>query len=105
MSSICNILQLGLRDPALGFLVCLVSSIVSMSNASAKQHVIVFRLAGVITHSSEIVEHPELIFVSFANRENVIAPADCGFSSQASTEPKCAARPSPAYSRQSATTR
>jgi 5-methyltetrahydropteroyltriglutamate--homocysteine methyltransferase len=44
---------------------------------------------GVITHASNIVEHPELIaerIVRFANlvgRENVMAGADCGFSSQA----------------------
>jgi 5-methyltetrahydropteroyltriglutamate--homocysteine methyltransferase len=44
---------------------------------------------GVITHASNIVEHPELIaerLVRFANlvgRENVMAGADCGFSSQA----------------------
>jgi 5-methyltetrahydropteroyltriglutamate--homocysteine methyltransferase len=44
---------------------------------------------GVITHASNIVEHPELIaerLVRFANlvgRENVMAAADCGFSSQA----------------------
>ncbi len=44
---------------------------------------------GVITHASNIVEHPELIcerIVRFANligRDNVIAAADCGFSSQA----------------------
>lgn len=44
---------------------------------------------GVITHASNIVEHPELIaerLIRFANlvgRENVIAAADCGFSSQA----------------------
>jgi 5-methyltetrahydropteroyltriglutamate--homocysteine methyltransferase len=43
----------------------------------------------VITHASNIVEHPELIaerIVRFADRvgrENVIAAADCGFSSQA----------------------
>jgi 5-methyltetrahydropteroyltriglutamate--homocysteine methyltransferase len=47
-------------------------------------------IPGVITHASNIVEHPELIaerLVRFANRvgrENVIAGADCGFSSQAS---------------------
>jgi 5-methyltetrahydropteroyltriglutamate--homocysteine methyltransferase len=46
-------------------------------------------IPGVITHASNIVEHPELIaerLVQFANlvgRENVIAGADCGFSSQA----------------------
>ena len=47
-------------------------------------------IPGVITHASNIVEHPELIaerIVRFARRvgrENVIAGADCGFSSQAS---------------------
>jgi 5-methyltetrahydropteroyltriglutamate--homocysteine methyltransferase len=46
-------------------------------------------MPGVITHASNIVEHPELIaewLVRFANivgRENVMAGADCGFSSQA----------------------
>ena len=46
-------------------------------------------LPGVITHASNIVEHPELIaerIVRFANRvgrENVVASSDCGFSSQA----------------------
>ena len=44
---------------------------------------------GVITHASNIVEHPELIcerilrFANLVGRENVIAAADCGFSSQA----------------------
>ena len=44
---------------------------------------------GVITHASNIVEHPELIaeriarFANLVGRENVIAGADCGFSSQA----------------------
>jgi 5-methyltetrahydropteroyltriglutamate--homocysteine methyltransferase len=44
---------------------------------------------GVITHASNIVEHPELIcerilrYVNLVGRENVIAAADCGFSSQA----------------------
>jgi 5-methyltetrahydropteroyltriglutamate--homocysteine methyltransferase len=44
---------------------------------------------GVITHASNIVEHPELIaerLIRYANlvgRENVMAGADCGFSSQA----------------------
>ena len=46
-------------------------------------------LPGVITHASNIVEHPELIaerlvrFAERVGRENVIASADCGFSSQA----------------------
>jgi 5-methyltetrahydropteroyltriglutamate--homocysteine methyltransferase len=46
-------------------------------------------LPGVITHSSSIVEHPELIaerivrFAERVGRENVVASADCGFSSQA----------------------
>jgi 5-methyltetrahydropteroyltriglutamate--homocysteine methyltransferase len=44
---------------------------------------------GVITHASNIVEHPALIaeriirFARLVGRENVIAGADCGFSSQA----------------------
>jgi 5-methyltetrahydropteroyltriglutamate--homocysteine methyltransferase len=44
---------------------------------------------GVITHASNIVEHPELIaeriirYARLVGRENVIAGADCGFSSQA----------------------
>lgn len=46
-------------------------------------------IPGVITHAGNTVEHPELIaerLVRFADRvgrENVIAGADCGFSSQA----------------------
>jgi 5-methyltetrahydropteroyltriglutamate--homocysteine methyltransferase len=46
-------------------------------------------IPGVITHASNIVEHPELIaerlirFAQLVGRENVIAGADCGFSSQA----------------------
>jgi 5-methyltetrahydropteroyltriglutamate--homocysteine methyltransferase len=44
---------------------------------------------GVITHASNIVEHPEWIaerllrYARLVGRENVIAAADCGFSSQA----------------------
>jgi 5-methyltetrahydropteroyltriglutamate--homocysteine methyltransferase len=44
---------------------------------------------GVITHASNIVEHPEWIaerlmrFANLVGRENVLAGADCGFSSQA----------------------
>jgi 5-methyltetrahydropteroyltriglutamate--homocysteine methyltransferase len=46
-------------------------------------------LPGVITHASNIVEHPELIaerigrFAKRVGRENVVASTDCGFSSQA----------------------
>ena len=46
-------------------------------------------MPGVITHASNIVEHPELIaewlvrFAGLVGRENLIAGADCGFSSQA----------------------
>lgn len=46
-------------------------------------------IPGVITHASNIVEHPELIaerlmrFARLVGRGNVIAGADCGFSSQA----------------------
>jgi len=44
---------------------------------------------GVVTHASNIVEHPELIaerivrFARLVGRENVMAGGDCGFSSQA----------------------
>jgi 5-methyltetrahydropteroyltriglutamate--homocysteine methyltransferase len=47
-------------------------------------------IPGVITHASNIVEHPELIaerivrFAKLVGRERIIASADCGFSSQAS---------------------
>jgi 5-methyltetrahydropteroyltriglutamate--homocysteine methyltransferase len=46
-------------------------------------------IPGVITHASNIVEHPELIaerlvrFAKRVGRENVLAGGDCGFSSQA----------------------
>ena len=46
-------------------------------------------IPGVITHASNIVEHPDLIaerllrFARLVGRDNVIAGADCGFSSQA----------------------
>jgi 5-methyltetrahydropteroyltriglutamate--homocysteine methyltransferase len=46
-------------------------------------------IPGTITHASNIVEHPELIaerllrFARLVGRENVLAGADCGFSSQA----------------------
>ncbi len=51
-------------------------------------------LPGVITHASNIVEHPELIaeritrYAAIMGRENVIASTDCGFSSQASYRPE-----------------
>lgn len=51
-------------------------------------------IPGMITHASNIVEHPELIaerlarFARLVGRENVIAGADCGFSSQASYRPE-----------------
>ena len=51
-------------------------------------------IPGVITHASNIVEHPELIaerlirFAERVGRENVIAGADCGFSSQATYRPE-----------------
>src|SRR5262245_23724046 len=46
-------------------------------------------IPGVITHASHVVEHPELIaerlvrYAKIVGGENVIASADCGFSSQA----------------------
>jgi 5-methyltetrahydropteroyltriglutamate--homocysteine methyltransferase len=51
-------------------------------------------IPGVITHGCNIVEHPELIaerlvrFAKLVGRENVIAGADCGFSSQATYNPE-----------------
>lgn len=51
-------------------------------------------IPGVITHGSNIVEHPALIaerlvqFARIVGRENVIAGADCGFSSQATYNPE-----------------
>jgi hypothetical protein len=51
-------------------------------------------IPGVITHASNIVEHPELIaerimrYAKLCGRENVIAGADCGFSSQACYHPE-----------------
>ena len=51
-------------------------------------------IPGVITHCSNIVEHPELIaeritnFAKLVGRESVIAGADCGFSSQATYNPE-----------------
>jgi 5-methyltetrahydropteroyltriglutamate--homocysteine methyltransferase len=51
-------------------------------------------IPGVITHASNIVEHPELIaeritrYARLVGRENVIAGADCGFSSQATYSPE-----------------
>ena len=47
---------------------------------------------GVISHSTPLVEHPELIaqrlerFAGVAGRENIMAGADCGFASFAATE-------------------
>ncbi|HEX5367954.1 MAG TPA: cobalamin-independent methionine synthase II family protein [Dehalococcoidia bacterium] len=49
-------------------------------------------MPGVITHSTNVVEHPEVVaerlcnFASVVGRDNVIASADCGFSSNASYE-------------------
>src|SRR5215213_7876306 len=54
-------------------------------------------IPGVITHSSNIVAHPELVaerigrFAQAVGRENVIAGADCGFANFAST---CEVHPS-----------
>jgi 5-methyltetrahydropteroyltriglutamate--homocysteine methyltransferase len=51
-------------------------------------------IPGVITHSSNIVEHPEWIaerllrFAHLVGRENMVAGADCGFSSQATYRPE-----------------
>ncbi len=51
-------------------------------------------IPGVISHSTPLVEHPELVaqrLLRFANtvgKENVIGGSDCGFSSFANTEPE-----------------
>jgi 5-methyltetrahydropteroyltriglutamate--homocysteine methyltransferase len=51
-------------------------------------------IPGVITHASNIVEHPDLIaerivrYAQRVGRERVIAGADCGFSSQATYKPE-----------------
>ena len=51
-------------------------------------------IPGVVTHASNIVEHPELIaerlvrYAKLVGRENVIAGSDCGFSSQATYHPE-----------------
>jgi 5-methyltetrahydropteroyltriglutamate--homocysteine methyltransferase len=51
-------------------------------------------MPGVISHATNIVEHPEVIadrivrFAERAGRENVVASADCGFSSQATYTPE-----------------
>jgi len=51
-------------------------------------------IPGLIGHATNYVEHPELIaeyicnYAGIVGRENVIAGADCGFSSRASYEPE-----------------
>jgi 5-methyltetrahydropteroyltriglutamate--homocysteine methyltransferase len=51
-------------------------------------------LPGLLGHATNYVEHPELIaeylerYAGLVGRENVIASADCGFSSRASYEPE-----------------
>jgi len=51
-------------------------------------------LPGVISHATNIVEHPDTIadrivrFAELVGRENVVASADCGFSSQATYHPE-----------------
>jgi 5-methyltetrahydropteroyltriglutamate--homocysteine methyltransferase len=51
-------------------------------------------IPGVVTHASNIVEHPELIaerivrYARLVGRERVVAGTDCGFSSQASYNPE-----------------
>jgi 5-methyltetrahydropteroyltriglutamate--homocysteine methyltransferase len=51
-------------------------------------------IPGLVTHASNIVEHPELIaerinqFAKLVGKENVIAGSDCGFSSQATYNPE-----------------
>ena len=51
-------------------------------------------IPGTITHSSVLVEHPELIadrverYANIVGRERVLAGADCGFGTQARAEPE-----------------
>ena len=51
-------------------------------------------IPGIISHTTNLVEHPELVaerllkYASVVGRENVIAGSDCGFSSQATTQPE-----------------
>jgi 5-methyltetrahydropteroyltriglutamate--homocysteine methyltransferase len=51
-------------------------------------------IPGIITHCSNIVEHPELVadritnYAKLVGRENVIGGGDCGFSSQATFTPE-----------------
>jgi 5-methyltetrahydropteroyltriglutamate--homocysteine methyltransferase len=51
-------------------------------------------LPGVISHATNIVEHPDTIadriarFAELVGWENVVASADCGFSSQATYHPE-----------------
>jgi 5-methyltetrahydropteroyltriglutamate--homocysteine methyltransferase len=51
-------------------------------------------IPGVISHTTNLVEHPELVaerlarYARIVGREQVIAGSDCGFSSQATTEPE-----------------
>lgn len=51
-------------------------------------------MPGVITHTSVLVEHPELVaerlgrFAKLVGKENLIAGADCGFASHPSVDPE-----------------
>ena len=51
-------------------------------------------IPGIISHTTNLVEHPEVVadrllrYASVVGRENVIAGSDCGFSSQATTQPE-----------------
>jgi len=51
-------------------------------------------IPGVISHATNLVEHPELVaeqlvkYAQMVGREHVIAGSDCGFSSQATMEPE-----------------
>ncbi len=51
-------------------------------------------IPGVISHATNLVEHPELVaeqlmkYAQVVGREHIIAGSDCGFSSQATMEPE-----------------
>ena len=100
-----RIFDIGLKD-IIGLMLKVNAEAISFENANAR-HGHEWRLwedvklpagkiliPGVITHCSNIVEHPELVaericrYAKLVGRENVIGGSDCGFSSQATFTPE-----------------
>jgi 5-methyltetrahydropteroyltriglutamate--homocysteine methyltransferase len=100
-----RIFDIGLKD-IIGLMLKVNAEAISFENANAR-HEHEWRLwediklpagkiliPGVITHCSNIVEHPELVaericrYAKLVGRENVIGGSDCGFSSQATFTPE-----------------